>query len=46
MLLKGGRVTEQRRIVVVFKEDKLDRIEGDVTAMADPALPTPAKPAK
>jgi len=46
VLQKGGRVTEQRRIVVVFKEDKLDRIEGDVTAMADPALPTPAKPAK
>ena len=27
---KGGRVTEQRRIVVVFQDDKLARIEGDV----------------
>ena len=46
VLQKAGRVTEQRRIVVVFKEDKLERIEGDVTAMADPKLPTPPKPAK
>ena len=45
VLQKGGRVTEQRRIVAVFKEDKLERIEGDVTA-ADPALPTPVKPVK
>ena len=28
---KRGRVTEQRRIVVVFKDDRLTRIEGDVT---------------
>jgi outer membrane protein assembly factor BamE len=27
---KQGVVTEQRRIVVVFKDDKLARIEGDV----------------
>jgi outer membrane protein assembly factor BamE len=27
---KQGAVTEQRRIVVVFKDDRLDRIEGDV----------------
>ncbi|MGH8620672.1 MAG: outer membrane protein assembly factor BamE [Burkholderiales bacterium] len=26
---KGGVVTEQRRMVVVFKDDKLERIEGD-----------------
>jgi len=26
---KQGVVTEQRRIVVVFKDDKLERIEGD-----------------
>ena len=27
---KGGEVTEQRHIAVVFKDDKLVRIEGDV----------------
>ena len=27
--MKQGVVTEQRRIMVVFKDDKLDRIEGD-----------------
>jgi outer membrane protein assembly factor BamE len=27
---KRGEVTEQRRIVVVFKDDKLVRVEGDV----------------
>src|SRR5688572_31279054 len=37
VLQKGGRVTEQRRIVVVFRDDKLDRIEGDVAAKSDPA---------
>jgi outer membrane protein assembly factor BamE len=30
-LEKGGRLIEHRRIVVVFKDDKLDRLEGDVT---------------
>lgn len=30
LYMKRGTVTEQRRIVVVFKEDKLARIEGDV----------------
>jgi outer membrane protein assembly factor BamE len=30
LLAKGGEVTEQRRVVVVFKDDKLVRIEGDV----------------
>ena len=28
--MKQGVVTEQRRIVVVFKDDKLARVEGDV----------------
>ena len=28
-LLKGGEMTEQRRIVVVFKDDKLVRVEDD-----------------
>ena len=27
---KGGEVTEQRHIAVVFKDDKLVRVEGDV----------------
>jgi outer membrane protein assembly factor BamE len=30
VLQKKGKVVEQRRIVVVFKEDKLAHIEGDV----------------
>ena len=34
---KEGKVTEHRRIIVVFKDDKLVRIEGDVVA-------APAKP--
>ena len=32
VLQKKGRVVEQRRIYVLFKEDKLERIEGDVVA--------------
>ena len=32
VLQKQGRIVEQRRIVVVFKEDKLERIDGDVVA--------------
>jgi outer membrane protein assembly factor BamE len=31
---KRGRVTEQRRIVVVFSEDKLVRVDGDVNPAA------------
>jgi len=31
VLQKKGLVTEQRRIVVVFKDDKLVRIDGDVS---------------
>jgi outer membrane protein assembly factor BamE len=49
---KRGELTEQRRIVVVFDNDKLARVEGDVvpaapgseTANASPQA-TPAKPA-
>jgi outer membrane protein assembly factor BamE len=48
----AGVVTEQRRIVVIFKDDKLQRIEGDVVAAgasgAAPAtagLERPAPPA-
>ena len=38
--MKGGAVIEQRRLIVYFKEDKLDRMEGDVI----PAKPVAAKP--
>jgi outer membrane protein assembly factor BamE len=42
VMQKKGRVVEQRRIVVVFKEDKLERIDGDVvpggiTGTSEPA---------
>ncbi|MEQ1772869.1 MAG: outer membrane protein assembly factor BamE [Burkholderiales bacterium] len=37
--MKRGEVTEQRRLVVYFKDDKLDRLEGDVI----PAKPVPEK---
>ena len=30
VLQRQGRVVEQRRIVVVFKEDRLERVDGDV----------------
>lgn len=36
---KGGAVTEQRRIAVIFKDEKLERIEGDVVP-ASPAAAT------
>lgn len=38
---KGGKLIEQRRFIVFFKDDKLDRIEGDVIA----AKPVADKPA-
>lgn len=49
---KAGVVTEQRRIAVIFKDDKLVRIEGDVApaGMASgakpdqPAAPSQARP--
>ena len=34
VLQKGGRIVEQRRIVVVFDADKLVRIDGDVVPAA------------
>ena len=45
--MKQGAVTEQRRIVVVFKDDKLARIEGDVAPAGIGAAKTdkPALPA-
>jgi outer membrane protein assembly factor BamE len=50
VLQKGGKVIEQRRIVVVFKDDRLVRIDGDVspakseTADAAKLQPSVAKP--
>jgi outer membrane protein assembly factor BamE len=41
---KAGVVTEHRRIVVVFKDDKLVRIEGDVVPAS--SLPGAAKSGK
>src|SRR5437763_14008125 len=48
VLQKRGRVVEQRRIVVLFQEDKLMRIDGDIVpATAEGAPPQrPAEPAK
>ncbi|MBI3043908.1 MAG: outer membrane protein assembly factor BamE [Betaproteobacteria bacterium] len=55
---KADVVTERRRIVVIFKDDKLDRIEGDVVPAKAagvsaggmrpdvPASATPEKPGK
>jgi outer membrane protein assembly factor BamE len=47
VLQKGGRVAEQRRIVVVFQDDKLLRIDGDIVpsaAAAAPELTNPVPP--
>jgi outer membrane protein assembly factor BamE len=45
--MKQGVVTEQRRIMVVFKDEKLDRIEGDVVpaGAGKAAADKPAPPA-
>ncbi len=51
VLQKKGRVVEDRRIVVVFQDDKLLRIDGgvdlprDVPSTFQRAAPQPAKPA-
>ena len=37
VLQKRGRVIEQRRIVVLFQDDKLTRIDGDVVSSDAPA---------
>jgi len=42
--LKRGEVVEQRRLVIVFKDDKLARIEGD-TMPAGPGSAKVDKPA-
>lgn len=45
---KAGRTTEQRHIAVIFKDDKLARIEGDVVPAASPTgvtvVPAPEAP--
>jgi outer membrane protein assembly factor BamE len=43
---KAGELTEQRRIVVVFKDDKLVRIEGDVVPAGPPGAAKAGKPEK
>lgn len=43
---KAGSLTETRRITVVFEDDKLKGIEGDVTALPEQAKPESAKPAE
>jgi outer membrane protein assembly factor BamE len=48
IMQKAGRLAEQRRIVAVFKEDKLVRIDGDVkpaAASAEPVIAPTATPA-
>ena len=39
---KGGAVTEHRRLAVFFKEDRLDRVEGDVVPARPVEKPKPA----
>ncbi len=42
LYMKKGALTEQRRIVVVFKDDRLDRIEGDVVPAERARIDNPA----
>jgi outer membrane protein assembly factor BamE len=44
VLQKGGRVAEQRRIVVVFQDEKLARIDGDIVPSAAPEVTKPVPP--
>ncbi|MEK6593817.1 MAG: outer membrane protein assembly factor BamE [Pseudomonadota bacterium] len=39
---KGGAVTEHRRLAVFFKEDRLERVEGDVVPARAVEKPKPA----
>ena len=43
-LEKGGKLQETRRITVVFEDDKLKGIEGDVAALPEPSKGEPSKP--
>jgi outer membrane protein assembly factor BamE len=42
VLQKGGKIVEQRRLIVLFDGDKLLRLEGDVTPAASDATREPA----
>lgn len=42
VLQKGGRIVEQRRVIVVFADEKLLRLEGDVTSAPRDASGGPA----
>jgi outer membrane protein assembly factor BamE len=42
LFARRGVVTEQRHIVVVFKDDRLDRIEGDVVPAERARIDSPA----
>ena len=44
LLSRRGVVTEQRRIVVVFKDDRLARVEGDVMPAGDGRAGWDARP--
>ena len=46
VLQKGGKVVEQRRLIVLFQDDRLLRLEGDVTpaASSTPDAAASAKP--
>lgn len=39
--LKAGKLTEQRRITVVFEDGRLKGVEGDVVAAGQPAVVQP-----
>lgn len=43
---KAGQLMETRRITVVFEDDKLKGIEGDVSALPERPKPESAKPAE
>jgi outer membrane protein assembly factor BamE len=46
MLQKQGKETERRNITVIFSEDKLVRVDGDVVALPQSARPADAPAAK
>lgn len=42
-LVRGGKVAEQRRVTVIFEDDKLKALEGDVTAAGTKSAPLQAQ---
>jgi outer membrane protein assembly factor BamE len=48
VLQKGGKIVEQRRLIVLFENEKLLRLEGDVTPapQADSRAPAAAASTK